>query len=95
MRIYCDTNCLPRPHGQWLEIRLHPLKVCMPSTLLKALEGGWPDAGLKPQRKRARYTIHASSRALAIGELPGVSVKLGYSPESRAELAPNMAPNQK
>jgi hypothetical protein len=35
-----DVNSIIKPHGQWLEIRLHPLKFWLPSTLLKALECG-------------------------------------------------------
>jgi hypothetical protein len=39
-----DEKSIINPHGQWLETRLRPLKVWRPSTLVKALEGGWPDA---------------------------------------------------
>ena len=39
-----DVKSIIKPHGQWLEIRLHPLKFWSPSRLLEALEGGWPEA---------------------------------------------------
>jgi hypothetical protein len=39
-----DVKTIIRPYGEWLEMRLHPLKFWKPSELLKALESGWPQA---------------------------------------------------
>jgi predicted nucleic acid-binding protein len=38
-----DERTIIKPHGQWLETRLYPLKLLRPSQLLEALELAVPD----------------------------------------------------